>query len=103
MKTATALVIEASDRTKDGNIKAEVFEAICNADFVIDGCRVVKNNLAAAPQGITEAPQPVRTRTRRKKAEAPAQEAPAAIGEAPARSTSPDEPWINPDPSGVDE
>ena len=44
MIKTTALIIEPSDRTKDGNIKAEVFNALCEADIVIDGNRVVKNN-----------------------------------------------------------
>ena len=105
MKTATALVIEQSDRTKDGNIKSEVFEAICNADFVIDGNRVVKNNLAAAPQAVVEAPQPARTRVRRKTTPTPAAEAPT--GAAPEarsiRSTVPEEPWIDPNPSAIDQ
>ncbi len=44
MIKATALIIEPIDRTKDGNLKSQVFDAICAADIVIDGNRVVKNN-----------------------------------------------------------
>jgi hypothetical protein len=44
MIKTTALIIESSDYTKDGNLKGDVFRAICAAEVVIDGDSVVKNS-----------------------------------------------------------
>jgi hypothetical protein len=45
MKQATCILLEPSDMTKDGNLRSEAFEAICNASLVVHGSKVIKNHV----------------------------------------------------------
>jgi hypothetical protein len=74
MKTTTALIIEPSDMTKDGNVKREVFEAIANSNLVIHEGRVIKYT----PSSPSSAPQEPVKRVRRAKAPKPLLDAPQA-------------------------
>ena len=73
MKTVSALLLEPSDFTKDGNLKIDAFNAICTSDLVLHGTSIIKHRDAAAapptvaaiePIVINEAPRPTRTRQR---------------------------------------
>ena len=77
MIQTAALIIEDSDFTKDSNLKREAFDAICFADVVIHGTRVIKNRHT----GITTAPpapEPVK-RVRRSRAAAETADVPAPL------------------------
>jgi hypothetical protein len=77
MKTTTALIIEPSDFTKDGNVKKEAFEAIARHDLVISDGRVFKWSPSSAPSAPQE---PVR-RARRERAPQPPQTPPQVATE----------------------
>lgn len=69
MKTATALILESSDFTKDHNLKKEAFEAFSKADLVVHEGRVIKTGATMLPQ----TPQEPVKRARRTRAAEPAQ------------------------------
>lgn len=77
MKTATALILEPSDLTKDGNIKKEAFEAFIRADLVIRDGVVIKGGPVLAPS----APQEPVKRVRRPRVAKPTPDAPQATTE----------------------
>lgn len=54
MTKTTALVLDKTDYTRDGNLKSEVFEAIIAADVVVHNDRVVKNNLRSVEPSSQE-------------------------------------------------
>ncbi len=61
MTKTTALVLDKSDFTKDGNLKAATFDAICLAGVVVHGDRVVKNRVTgeiAGPLDLDKEPDP---------------------------------------------
>ncbi len=63
MITTTALIIENSDMTPDGNLRKEAFEALCEAEVAIHGIRVIKNSHTGLITR-TEAPRRVRRASR---------------------------------------
>jgi hypothetical protein len=65
MKYTNCLVLEDIDFTRDGNLKQNAFNAICNSDVVLHGTRVIKNRYsqevmppASNIRSSTESPQP---------------------------------------------
>ena len=77
MKTTTALILEASDFTKDSNLKKEAFDAFAKAELVVHEGRVIKTGAALVAQAAQE---PVK-RVRRVKATKPLLDAPQAVVE----------------------
>lgn len=87
MKTATALILESSDFTKDSNLKKEAFEAFAKAELVVHEGRVIKTGVTMLPQAPQE---PARRVRRPRAAEAPR----------PQPETAP-EPQIEPTPTNI--
>ena len=77
MKTTTALIIEPSDWTKDGNLKKEVFFAMGDHSIVISEGKIIKGGAVEAPQKLQE---PVK-RVKREQVPQPAPEPAQAIVE----------------------
>lgn len=54
MKYTSALILEASDFTKDGNLKKEAFDAFAKFDLVIRDGLVVKTGASLVTQALQQ-------------------------------------------------
>lgn len=72
MKSTSALILEPSDFTKDGNLKKEAFDAFTKADLVVRDGVVIKTGAALVARTLSDtAPKRIRRKA------TPAAEAPA--------------------------
>lgn len=56
MKQVTALILEPSDFTKDGNLKKESFDAFSKSDLVVNNGVVIKTGATLVAQAVKETP-----------------------------------------------